>query len=507
MVDKNLFDEIGELGLKAGYGYLWMAYNKQLRWPQCQEEYERIRTTDPEISQVRNFFTALSGGLSVRWDMPNDPNDDDKKAVEFGTSVLEDIQGGMSKFIVTMMSQVPFFGWGWWEIVWGLRTKEYEQKYEWDIQSDDAKIGIRKLAFRDTSSFDRWELDDYQRVVGMWQRRQNQAVSIMIPAEKSVHIINGDVFNPEGVTQLGSVYRMEYIKRQLEMVQGMGYEHAAGHLKFNVENAELSKTDKEVVRAAAQAMMAAQEGNYATLPSGITAEMVDVPFSVAGSILQSIRFYSLLKLAAYQCQFLALGTTAETGAYSAMQEGFNIFLTYYNAMVKSYIDQFDEQVVARIFRVNPTIPTGGKRPQLKSVPINRTFALDVVGQFAQAIRGVIRLGERDEMALRKASEILPEQIPTEEETISTPVDPGTLLQVPRAQMDQGHEGCVHEARAFHVDIDEWPTDVTSVAILGDPQSEGRKAVNDWKAFCKKAGRDDLIPLINARVNETGEGLE
>ncbi len=57
----------------------------------------------------------------------------------------------------------------------------------------------------------------------------------------------------------------------------------------------MTEEDKSIVKAAASAIMTAQEGNYALWPKGIIGEIKDVPFGAAASILEAIRYYGLLK--------------------------------------------------------------------------------------------------------------------------------------------------------------------------------------------------------------------
>jgi hypothetical protein len=93
---------------------------------------------------------------------------------------------------------------------------------------------------------------------------------------------------------------MERIKYGLEVVQGIGFEHAAGYLNVTAEKT-LTDSDKANIKAAARAIMTAQEGNYAAWPQGITGELTDVNFQAAAALLEAIRYYGLLKCRSITC--------------------------------------------------------------------------------------------------------------------------------------------------------------------------------------------------------------
>ena len=60
------FEEIGYQGLKEFSGYVQEAFAKELYWPSCSPLYSRMRRSDPEISVVRNVFSALARAQAHR---------------------------------------------------------------------------------------------------------------------------------------------------------------------------------------------------------------------------------------------------------------------------------------------------------------------------------------------------------------------------------------------------------------------------------------------------------
>jgi len=421
MPNIDLFQEVGSVGLKTTMGFVNEAYHADLRWPQCQPLFSRMRRSDPEISIVRQVYAALGRGIKLSWELPDNPTDGDKAAAEFAETVLQDISGGVTELAETMVSNVPFFGWGWWEVLPGVRNPKWKAPGEDDWQSNysDGLIGIRRFAWRDSSSFDHWMLDDASgRLTGMVQQDWPNPVT-PIPLDKSLHLTFGDPHNPEGLSPLESVWRLERIKYGLEIVQGIGFEHAAGYLSVNAEG-EITDLAKGQVRDAARAIMTAQEGNYALFPKGFAGKIEDVPFSAAPSILEAIKYYGILKLTLYNAQWMALSATTGAGSYSAMNDSSSMWIITYNAMIDGFVHQIDAQIGRRLFAWNAgAFPGMTRRPKLKAEPIQKVISLADLASILAPLKATIPLGEEDFKAIRARAGFLPETLPESEASVST----------------------------------------------------------------------------------------
>lgn len=420
------FSEIGTSGLNSFMGFINEAYHADLRWPAVQPLYSRIRRSDPEITVVREIFSTLARSVRLRWELPDDPSPEEKAFAEFGDQVLQDIAGGPDEFLQTMVTQVPFFGWGWWELVWGIRDPAWRAPGldDWQSQYNDGRVGLRRFAWRDTSSFSSWDIDAAGRVRGMLQTN-NQGLGFektYLPAARSLHIRFGDMHNPEGLSPLEAVWRLERYKYSLEIVQGMGFEHSAGYLSVT-STEEVTDADKSMVRAAARNVMTAQEGNYAFWPRGITGELIDTPFSAAGSILEAIKYYSMLKLMVFNLQWVAIATISGTGAYAASDSHVGVFYKTFNAMIEGFIQQVDSQFGRRLLEYNRGFFPGlQRRPRLVADPIEQGISLAELAQILQPIRDTLPLGDEDYKAIRQRTGFLPETLP--EGTTTTPAPAG-----------------------------------------------------------------------------------
>ena len=331
----------------------------------------------------------------------------------------------LEQWIEAAITRIPFYGFGMWERLAGVRSPDWkapDKADKWRSQFDDGLIGVRRLAWRDYSSFERWELDDASgRASGMWQ---NDAPNprVLIPLDRALHVTYGDHDNPEGLATLEALWRLERLLYAMEIVQGIGFEHTAGHLSVTVEEGDY---DAAAVRAAARAIMTAQEGNYAAWPKGTKGEIIDSSFSAADSLEGAIQNRRILKLALFGMQFVAISTMSGAGSYAALNDSSSLAMLIFNSIAEGIVRQADDQLGNWLFLhpVNAAaFPNMTRRPVLRVGQVEKTLQLAELGQFVTAIAAVLPLGDDDLIAIRRASGILPEQLPEVEEMEEVPED-------------------------------------------------------------------------------------
>lgn len=421
---KAQFDEIGVGGLREFAGFISEAYNQELRWPSVQPLYSRMRRSDPEVSIVRNVYSSLARRVKFDWELPDDATDEEKAAAEFGASVLEDMDGGIGMFADTMLGNVPFMGWGWWEVLWGVRSPDWKPPAgdEWRSEKADGRIGIRRLAWRDSSSFWNWRFNDRGRMTDMVQQKPYGGGTIPIPLDRSLHVTFGDAHNPEGLSPLEAMWRLERIKYGLEVIQGIGFEHSAGHLSVTLgEGADVTPTIEANVRKAARAVMMAQEGNYGLWPNGYLAAIIDSNFAAAPSLLETIKYWGVLKLTLFNMQWVALSATTGSGSYSAMSDSSSMFMITFNAMLDGFAAQMDAQIGRKLFTYNDF----GKirRPHLRARPIEKVIALSELASILGPLKATMPLGDEDFKAIRARTGFMPETLPDLESEAPPPAEP------------------------------------------------------------------------------------
>lgn len=505
--------EIGAPGLKIWGGWLSEAYNTELRWPECIPIYTRIWRSDPECSLARMVLESLASSVSIGVELPEisgpggdiSITDDDRRARDFVYQVLDDLEGGIVGWLESCVGRVPFFGWGWWEVVPGVRRKSWRGESGWSSQFDDGLIGYQKFAFRHYSSFESWHLaDEARQIIDGFIQRVPPNPSTLIPLDRSVHIRFGDVENPEGLATLEAVWRLERIKYGLELVNGIGFEHAAGYLDVTTDK-PLTDQDRRFIRDAARAIMTAQEGNYAIWPSGFRGDLKDVTFQAAPSLLDAIRYYGLLKLALFGVQWAALGTLSSYGTYSTMQDATSLFLITYNSMIEGFIRQLDMQVGKRLFQYAPNaqaFPGRTRRPRIVlQRGVEKKSSLADLGQFLMAISSVLPLGDEDIQAIRRASGILSSHLPEEGRILAqTPLNPNAQLSPQEAPSTPARNAARELAWRRPLTIPE-NEEVVEVEPMFFPQaSDVDDAVRSYEVWAK-THRPGWEKLLQAQVEE------
>ena len=78
----------------------------------AHETLEHVVVGRP-VPFVRPAFAMLSRGVSLDWESPDAPSDDDKRAHEYARSLLGDMEGGVDQLMETIASYVPVLGCGW----------------------------------------------------------------------------------------------------------------------------------------------------------------------------------------------------------------------------------------------------------------------------------------------------------------------------------------------------------------------------------------------------------
>ena len=196
----------GTSGIEMTGGFLNLAHTAELTWPGVYPLFERIRRTDPEIAIVRGLFNALAQEVRLEWKEPESANEAEKRFTDFMRTIFDDVAGGMTGLATTALNQIPFMGWGWWEVLPSLRRPGWKApgSDDWESQYTDGLIGVRRFDWRHHDSFMRWDADEKSgRVLGFVQN-DSPNDEVVIPLARSLHVVHGDTVSPEQVAEAWS---------------------------------------------------------------------------------------------------------------------------------------------------------------------------------------------------------------------------------------------------------------------------------------------------------------
>jgi hypothetical protein len=421
---KSIFQEMGVEGLDRFSGYVQEAFTEKLYWPTVYPIYERLRRSDPEVTIARNIMSMFSSSIGQEWVFDfDDPSTEEEQFKDFCEEVTDDFD--FANFKETMVNQVPFMGWGVWEIVAGKRELGWVAPADdWESKYSDGKIGIRRLGWRSQGTLHSWDFDDHMRVAGMYQDDLNMPDTVLIPSDRSVHITFGDNSNPEGLALLETIYRLDRIKSGLEMVEVLGFEHAAGYVKFRVLQ-NLDPESKSKLRQAARILSSAKEGNYITeIIDKFEGGMIDTPFSAADAILEAIRYYSLLKLQIFNMQWVAIASTSGSGAHAAMSDASGMYIRTHNAMMEGFYRQAGKQIVKWLRTNNPSYKSIIRTPYLTPTKVSKQIDLAGLSDFMSWFSEQFKLYADDAVELRKKVDFLPEM----PEGMQEDIDDGSVVK-------------------------------------------------------------------------------
>lgn len=508
------FQEVGTTGLNVMSGYIQQAYHTDLQYPAVVPIYQKMWRSAPEIAISRQFFATMAGDLRLTCELPEDtsagePTDDDKRAVDFANSVLDDIEDGALRWLANCVTRVPFFGWGWWEAPLGVRNPEWKGGGDdpWRSKYSDNLIGVRRLAWRDYSSFSRWDIDDATGRLRGFIQQDYPNPEVTIPLERSLHITFGDDDNPEGLATLEAAWRLERIRYALEVIQGIGYEHSAGHVKFTVYE-ELDAGAKAEIQRAARAILSAQEGNYITeINDKFLANILDVNFAAAPNILEAIKYYSITMLSLLGMQWVAFSTLSGVGSLASMDKASSIAFGMFNSMTDGFVQQADKQLMARLFNhpINKAaFPNMTRRPRLTVSKAQRDIDLTELGQFVSAFGALFDMSAEDILTIRRKSGFMPEvspdpgevvrpapsgsQVPNEPEPLPADETPATPEDAEREAADADMAELA--VRPLKVTDAEQPVDISDEAVIEEDD------INAARRSFRKFAEDEAPNFAN-----------
>jgi len=506
MVESSVvkFEEVGKSGNSQWGSLIRSILESDFTWPECWEEFDKIRRTNPEVSVVRMLYTSTAREVDLKYEPPEDATPEDEEFTDFLNSCLADID--LEAFKETLITQVPFMGWGLWEIVPGLRTEGWvaPDGKLWESFNTDGLIGIRKLAWRDQSTLEEWMRDDTGQPSAMVQRVWPDP-KIELDLSYCLHLIYGDQTVPTGLSPFQAVARLRRIKHALEIVQGMGFEHSAGHVKFTVK-AKMTEDATAQMAAAAKAIMTAAQGSYATaIEDQYDFTLEDVPFAAAADILKSISYYGMVILQIFAAHFIAVATTSGTGSYAATSDHSAIYLTAFNAIMSGFSKQTGRQLASYLRKANgDRFKNITAYPELQSSEVKKVIPLADLAAFLKAFSAVLPINDEDARAIRDQSKILPADQPTNAEDIGKAQSKGFGNQPDESDDEPDDEAEEDESLSLENVKPKGSAIITATpANAFITEKEIAKAIDVFNAFCDE-NYPEFKGMLEAKVKNANK---
>jgi hypothetical protein len=374
------FAEIGKTGLMQWQGMVTETYTSKLQWPEAYSVYDEMRRRDPTIRTMWNALVMLARTATWYFE-PESNSATDRRAADFLDSCLHDMSHTPEDAIEDALTCVPF-GWSWLVTVYKRRQ--------------DGLVGWRKWAVRRQSSFRRWEFDETGGVQAMVQAPAPAYEEIELPITQSLHFtFQRDGNNPEGLALLESLYEPWYYLKNLQIVNGIGWQRTfVGLPVFEYQEAP-SADDKTAVQTTGEAL-SVDAKQWVSTPENIKFRLESVSNSSAEALLHTIQYYRLLMMQTLLADFINLGT-GQTGSWALGSDKSQLFLMAVDGTLDRIASVINRFGVSRLLDYNQRI-TG--RARLTHTRVEKP-ALGQLGNWLQQVGDLLTWTPEDETWIRK----------------------------------------------------------------------------------------------------------
>lgn len=214
---------IGRPGLKQASGRLYEEWLVTLQGQRGIKTYSEMMQNEPVIGGFLFAITSILSAVDWHAEPENAKDADDCKACEFVDTCLRDMADTWSDFIAEALSLVVY-GWAFHEVTWKRREGRKSDPAK-SSKFDDGKWGWRSFDIRSQESMEKWEFDEKDNLLGMWQRPVPSYNQFYIPLRKALLFrLNPRKQSPEGNSLLRSCFRPYFFKKRLQELEAIGVE-------------------------------------------------------------------------------------------------------------------------------------------------------------------------------------------------------------------------------------------------------------------------------------------
>lgn len=365
--------EIGYTGLKVFDGISQEELNKELRFPESIKTYKKMNQ-HPAVAAPLTLYNSMVSKAKFRVLPPKDATADELDKTEKVNQMLTDMEIPLEDVIVDAMSMATF-GFSCFEKVYRRRTKSAGSMY------DDGVIGIRKLAFRNQESIEKFVFSgDGNEVIGLEQDlsglsdpygryRSRVDTRIFIPRNKFLLFNLGrNRSDPYGTSPLRDVYLHWKMLTYFEELE------AAGAAK-DLQGVPLLKVPAQYMTADATPDQKAMFEQFKSivrnlqqntqsgvvLPSTVDEVTKEALFSL--QLLSSDggkKSYDITKIKEYYRSMIFIGMSADvllmgnstTGSFALGNIKSSLSGSFVESMLKRMIHILNEDLVRQIYQLN-----------------------------------------------------------------------------------------------------------------------------------------------------------
>lgn len=259
------FDNFGISGLTR-FGSVSRVYEeflKELQGPQGMKSYREMVDNDPIVGAIMFAAQHLCRKVSFGFKPANDSNEARKVADFMGSAIFDDMESTWPDTLSEILTMLSF-GWSLMEFRFKRRLGMGEpsltppDRTTVDLQSDgigykvsnfspsqfeDGLIGFRSWSLRSQETLFMWEFDEDSNAVVMQQMAPPDYKIRRIPLTKAL-LFRTQVSknNPEGRSVLRNAWTSYYMKKNLQMFEGIGIERdLAGYPMIQMEQPDIQK--------------------------------------------------------------------------------------------------------------------------------------------------------------------------------------------------------------------------------------------------------------------------
>ena len=301
---------------------------------------------------------------------------------------MNDMSCTWSAFIDDLMSFFEY-GWSYMEIVYKKRNGN-GTKAKCSSKYNDNRIGWRKISGRAQTTLQRWEIDEYGSIKGMYQYTDKGVV--FIPIEKALLFRTTTARNnPEGKSFLRGAYRPWYFKKHIEEVEGIGIERdlaglpvitaPAGLDLFDENNPKAVQTKNDALKLVSSIRRDRNEG--VVLSDGWKIELLNA----GGSHMDTsgvINRYDQ-RIAITMLSDIVMMGGDKVGSFALAKTKESLLAAALDAQLANVVDILNEIAIPRLFALNTFTGLSGF-PKFKVTSVITPNLTDL-GNFIKALSG------------------------------------------------------------------------------------------------------------------------